>query len=1014
MICVFCVLTISLYLIIPTVAAEANCPDVTVIVVVSVFVTLAVVLIVLGIIGVLIYKRRRDILRTSRAKTLGNGNDETEFAYSNPAFGVNESPKRDAEEGIGGYVHCREASPLQTIKSPSKSPETKDAGKTWMSLPKADFPGPGLNRSGSIGSLDRNYLTGDPEVTSVWLHSQDFIGLGFNIAGSMRDGIFVSQVHNRGPAVESGKFRVGDRIVSVTVSFENMVYEDALTILSYASPYPVQVTLQKEKQVSKGRRVSDSSPNLKHPLYRSQSVDTLIRLGKENILHPKRCLSESGNVKKESPEASKRLSKTAFENDFIPELSEENGSPSKGNNDVFIKPITPEIKIRKPVAPDTTVYKTKNEKAQSLFENRATVDAGIPNATVDLSSTWDTDDTKIKKEIQHKRDTVAEDAVDFANVFDQLTEQDKLDVIRISYIDPNDRSNHENSIIIHSSVPQAESSPIYVDEEPKSPPSKPERKKKKGSSSSTQSLSDFGMPPDIPDTAPPTEALVDDAIEPEIVEVTLSPPSTFEDKIQEEKITPRIQTRAKINYSNQIDFETVVMESIVNDHEILDTSMSLADDFSSTLTDTSAFDDTTLVQSPFPEPVEEEEIAAKQSHRDTFEAPMHWFMFPSDQKVSEKTVDESNDEINESDSDASFASSSTDKEGESKNDQYEVPMPQLPFPQQHGVSETIADESDHESKESDSDASFASSSSDEDKGENKNYHDGKEQESNSEYGKLPPLDMNLNFDTDFFKEKFPSRNAKEKQRGLSYDISVDEFNAMEENALKLNAKTEKPKGGIAFEIRDDIISGIPQTVTTHNLHRTSSNDIVSMKKESSGDKVNHWSTSFKNDVKKPEDVTVGDLSGTRLVKSGSFSDIPQNDSVNDWTKKQDFDMGDEVIEQHHRDETIFNGNQLKLKKLQKATLFKARDNLVDISDSDLQCKSVSSMSSSSEDNSPTPSNQYTSNGQDDGLGTSPESSPIKVTPSSESKVDLITNVQKIGHDAFTITVNASNDDEDHC
>lgn len=46
-------------------------------------------------------------------------------------------------------------------------------------------------------------------MVEVWLTSQDFIGLGFNIAGSMRDGIFVSQVHNRGPANESGQFKVG-------------------------------------------------------------------------------------------------------------------------------------------------------------------------------------------------------------------------------------------------------------------------------------------------------------------------------------------------------------------------------------------------------------------------------------------------------------------------------------------------------------------------------------------------------------------------------------------------------------------------------------------------------------------------------------------------------------------------------------------------------------------------------------------------------------------------------------
>jgi len=46
-------------------------------------------------------------------------------------------------------------------------------------------------------------------MISLWLQSQDFIGLGFNIDGSMRDGIYVSQVHNRGPAKESGKFKIG-------------------------------------------------------------------------------------------------------------------------------------------------------------------------------------------------------------------------------------------------------------------------------------------------------------------------------------------------------------------------------------------------------------------------------------------------------------------------------------------------------------------------------------------------------------------------------------------------------------------------------------------------------------------------------------------------------------------------------------------------------------------------------------------------------------------------------------
>ena len=50
----------------------------------------------------------------------------------------------------------------------------------------------------------------DSEVVEVALQSQDIIGLGFNITGSMRDGIFVSQVHHRGPASETGKIEAGE------------------------------------------------------------------------------------------------------------------------------------------------------------------------------------------------------------------------------------------------------------------------------------------------------------------------------------------------------------------------------------------------------------------------------------------------------------------------------------------------------------------------------------------------------------------------------------------------------------------------------------------------------------------------------------------------------------------------------------------------------------------------------------------------------------------------------------
>ena len=94
----------------------------------------------------------------------------------------------------------------------------------------------------------------------------------------------------------------GDKIVNVTISFSHIVYEDALTILSYASPYDVTLELEKGvrtntlKQRKGGSSVSlAAAPSasagvtmqlegaainerLIHPLYRSQSIDDLSKV----------------------------------------------------------------------------------------------------------------------------------------------------------------------------------------------------------------------------------------------------------------------------------------------------------------------------------------------------------------------------------------------------------------------------------------------------------------------------------------------------------------------------------------------------------------------------------------------------------------------------------------------------------------------------------------------------------------------------------------------------------------
>lgn len=68
----------------------------------------------------------------------------------------------------------------------------------------------------------------------------------------------------------------GDKITSITIDFRHIVQEDAATILSYASPYNVQLELIEGKGTlpkTMGQQISQQT--LIHPLYRSSSQEDL-------------------------------------------------------------------------------------------------------------------------------------------------------------------------------------------------------------------------------------------------------------------------------------------------------------------------------------------------------------------------------------------------------------------------------------------------------------------------------------------------------------------------------------------------------------------------------------------------------------------------------------------------------------------------------------------------------------------------------------------------------------------
>lgn len=176
----------------------------------------------------------------------------------------------DPESGKGGdYAFDNPAFKNDGTKVQSSPLDTK-----WM--------GGGAKENGNRATLtnekrksqDDNAVANNMAPSRViGLRGSDFTGLGIELCGGLKEGIYVRKVMPQGPA--SGHVNVGDKISSITIDFNHLVLEDAVSILSYASPYNVQLELVDAKAnvtaMSHANSPKSNTSTLSHPLYRSGS-----------------------------------------------------------------------------------------------------------------------------------------------------------------------------------------------------------------------------------------------------------------------------------------------------------------------------------------------------------------------------------------------------------------------------------------------------------------------------------------------------------------------------------------------------------------------------------------------------------------------------------------------------------------------------------------------------------------------------------------------------------------------
>ncbi|EGT55365.1 hypothetical protein CAEBREN_20776 [Caenorhabditis brenneri] len=130
-----------------------------------------------------------------------------------------------------------------------------------------------MEDAGTQKAYSMEFLNEVEGKVGVQLRGEDIGGLGFNIQGNMNEGIFVKEIISKGIAEQCGNILVGDKIKSLTINFENMVYEDAVTLLSYSSPYKVKLELERKLSDTASASDTDDEKEMRyHPLFRSNTL----------------------------------------------------------------------------------------------------------------------------------------------------------------------------------------------------------------------------------------------------------------------------------------------------------------------------------------------------------------------------------------------------------------------------------------------------------------------------------------------------------------------------------------------------------------------------------------------------------------------------------------------------------------------------------------------------------------------------------------------------------------------
>ncbi|XP_050934165.1 LOW QUALITY PROTEIN: neuroblast differentiation-associated protein AHNAK [Lates calcarifer] len=106
-----------------------------------------------------------------------------------------------------------------------------------------------------------------PESGVIVKTAKDGCAEGLIYGGGGKEGIFIKEVVPESPASKNLKLKEGDQVLSATVYFDNVSYEDAIQILEHAQAYKVKLCLKRKPDMTESEPAIESDVIPEEDLY---------------------------------------------------------------------------------------------------------------------------------------------------------------------------------------------------------------------------------------------------------------------------------------------------------------------------------------------------------------------------------------------------------------------------------------------------------------------------------------------------------------------------------------------------------------------------------------------------------------------------------------------------------------------------------------------------------------------------------------------------------------------------